>query len=215
MIELSGITKKYNKQKILDDFSIKINDGDFLCIYGESGSGKTTLLNILGLLERPDEGDIIFDGEKRITEKKITDLQRNKIGYLFQNFGLLTNETVKDNLFIGLKKNKIKKSESKELMLDSLKQVNLTDILGKKIFELSGGEQQRIALARIILKQPKYIFADEPTGNLDEKNTDIVFNILKDLNKSRGTTVVFVTHNKKLIELSDSVLKLKASDSDI
>lgn len=215
MIELSCITKKYNKQKILDDFSIKINDGDFLCIYGESGSGKTTLLNILGLLEKPDEGDIIFDGEKRITEKKITDLQRNKIGYLFQNFGLLTNETVKDNLFIGLKKNKIKKSESKELMLDSLKQVNLTDILGKKIFELSGGEQQRIALARIILKQPKYIFADEPTGNLDEKNTDIVFNILKDLNKSRGTTVVFVTHNKKLIELSDSVLKLKASDSDI
>ena len=215
MIELNGITKTYNKQTILDNFSIKIKDGDFLCIYGESGSGKTTLLNILGLLEKPDDGEIIFDNERNITESKITSLQRNKIGYLFQNFGLLTNETVKDNLFIALKKNKIKKHESKELMVDSLKQVNLPDILGKKIFELSGGEQQRVALARIILKQPKYIFADEPTGNLDEKNSDIVFNILNDLNKSKGTTVVFVTHNKKLIELSDNVLKLKARDSII
>lgn len=213
MIELIRITKKYNKQKILDKFSIKIKDGDFLCIYGESGSGKTTLLNILGLLEKPDDGEIIFDNDRNITPKKITYLQRNKIGYLFQNFGLLTNETVKDNLFIALKKYKINKQESRELMIDSLKQVNLPDILEKKIFELSGGEQQRVALARIILKQPKYIFADEPTGNLDEKNSDIIFNLLKDLNQSIGATIVFVTHNKKLIELSDNVLKLNTRTS--
>lgn len=215
MIELNRITKKYNKQTILENFSIKIEDGDFLCIYGESGSGKTTLLNILGLLEKPNDGEIIFDKEKNINEKKINYLQRNKIGYLFQNFGLLTNETVKDNLLIALKKNKINKHESKELMLNSLQQVNLPNILEKKIFELSGGEQQRVALARILLKQPKYIFADEPTGNLDEKNSDIVFHILNDLNKNRGTTVVFVTHNKKLIELSNNVLKLKTKNSVI
>ncbi|HIB1874841.1 ATP-binding cassette domain-containing protein [Enterococcus faecium] len=215
MIELNGITKKYNKQTILENFSIKIEDGDFLCIYGESGSGKTTLLNILGLLEKPNDGEIIFDKEKNINEKKINYLQRNKIGYLFQNFGLLTNETVKDNLLIALKKNKINKHESKELMLNSLQQVNLPNILEKKIFELSGGEQQRVALARILLKQPKYIFADEPTGNLDEKNSDIVFHILNDLNKNRGITVVFVTHNKKLIELSNNVLKLKTKNSVI
>ncbi|MFK4893526.1 ABC transporter ATP-binding protein [Lactococcus petauri] len=215
MIELNRVTKKYNKQAILDNFSMKIEDGDFLCIYGESGSGKTTLLNILGLLEKPDSGEIIFDKERKMNEKTRTNLQRNEIGYLFQNFGLITNETVQDNLLIALKHRKIKKSESKELMLSSLKQVNLSNILGKKIFELSGGEQQRVALARILLKQPKYIFADEPTGNLDEKNSDIVFNILNDLNKNRGVTVVFVTHNQKLIKLSNNVLKLKTRDSII
>lgn len=215
MIELNRVTKKYNKQAILDNFSMKIEDGDFLCIYGESGSGKTTLLNILGLLEKPDSGEIIFDKERKVNEKTRTNLQRNEIGYLFQNFGLITNETVQDNLLIALKHRKIKKSESKELMLASLKQVNLSNILGKKIFELSGGEQQRVALARILLKQPKYIFADEPTGNLDEKNSDTVFNILNDLNKNRGVTVVFVTHNPKLIKLSNNVLKLKTRDSII
>lgn len=215
MIELNRVTKKYNKQAILEKFSMKIDDGDFLCIYGESGSGKTTLLNILGLLEKPDSGEIIFDKERKMNEKIRTNLQRNEIGYLFQNFGLITNETVQDNLLIALKHRKIKKSESKELMLASLKQVNLSNILGKKIFELSGGEQQRVALARILLKQPKYIFADEPTGNLDEKNSDIVFNILNDLNKNRGVTVVFVTHNQKLIKLSNNVLKLKTRDSII
>lgn len=215
MIELNGVTKKYNKQAILDNFSMKIEDGDFLCIYGESGSGKTTLLNILGLLEKPDSGEIIFDKELKMNEKIRTNLQRNEIGYLFQNFGLITNETVQDNLLIALKHRKIKKSELKELMIASLKQVNLSNILGKKIFELSGGEQQRVALARILLKQPKYIFADEPTGNLDEKNSDIVFNILNDLNKNRGVTVVFVTHNQKLIKLSNNVLKLKTRDSII
>lgn len=215
MIELNRVTKKYNKQTILDNFSMKIEDGDFLCIYGESGSGKTTLLNILGLLEKPDSGEIIFDKERKMNEKIRTNLQRNEIGYLFQNFGLITNETVQDNLLIALKHRKIKKSESKELMLASLKQVNLSNILGKKIFELSGGEQQRVALARILLKQPKYIFADEPTGNLDEKNSDIVFNILNDLNKNKGVTVVFVTHNQKLIKLSNNVLKLKTRGSII
>lgn len=208
MIELKNITKKFKDKMVLDHLSLEVKDGDFLCIYGESGSGKTTLLNIMGLLEKSDQGEVIFDGQKNPNKKVINDLQRNKIGYVFQNFGLLTNEKVKDNLMIALKKNRLKKKEAEKLMIDSLEQVYLPNILDKKIFELSGGEQQRVALARLILKKPQYIFADEPTGNLDEKNSDLVFEMLKKFNQEHHATVVFVTHNKKFIELADRSLKI-------
>lgn len=208
MIELHNVTKKYKNKTVIDQLSLKVETGDFLCIYGESGSGKTTLLNIMGLLEKLDDGEIIFDGQKNLSKKVVNDLQRNKIGYVFQNFGLLTNEKVKDNLMIALKKDKIKKSQAEQLMLESLKEVYLPDVLDKKIFELSGGEQQRVALARLILKKPEYIFADEPTGNLDEKNSDMVFEILKKFNKENHATVVFVTHNKKFIDLAEKSLKI-------
>lgn len=208
MIELHNVTKKYKNKTVIDQLSLKVETGDFLCIYGESGSGKTTLLNIMGLLEKLDDGEIIFDGQKNLSKKVVNDLQRNKIGYVFQNFGLLTNEKVKDNLMIALKKDKIKKNQAEQLMLESLKEVYLPDVLDKKIFELSGGEQQRVALARLILKKPEYIFADEPTGNLDEKNSDMVFEILKKFNKENHATVVFVTHNKKFIDLAEKSLKI-------
>lgn len=207
IIQLKGVTKKHSQQVILKNISLTINDGDFFCIYGPSGSGKTTLLNILGLLEFPDHGNVIFAGEGNLSKRSITKLQREKIGYVFQNFGLLVNETVADNLKIALKSFSYSKEESEKRMIASLAQVQLGNILKQKVYELSGGEQQRVALARLILKKATYIFADEPTGNLDEANTKIIFNILKQLNKE-GATVVYVTHNLQLIQQATNSLSL-------
>lgn len=208
MIQLKGVTKKHSQQVILNNISLTINDGDFFCIYGPSGSGKTTLLNILGLLEFPDHGNVIFAGEGNHSKRSITKLQLGKIGYVFQNFGLLVNESVADNLQIALKSFSYSKSESQKRMIDSLAQVQLGNILNQKVYELSGGEQQRVALARLILKKATYIFADEPTGNLDDENTEIVFNVLKQLNKEKGATVVYVTHNKELIRRASKSVEL-------
>ena len=200
------------KNKIFEQFSLTIKDGDFLCIYGKSGSGKTTLLNLLGLLEKPDSGKIIFEGIENPSAKEVHLLQKDKIGYIFQNFGLINDESVESNLLIALKNQKMNKKVKKEMMLHSLFEVGLSNVLEKKIYELSGGEQQSIALARLILKKPSYIFADEPTGNLDEKNAELVFRIIKKFNVEHHATVVFVTHDKKFINFTKNTLDLTVLD---
>ncbi|ENQ3077438.1 ABC transporter ATP-binding protein [Bacillus cereus] len=205
MIELKHINKQFHDKKILEDFHLKIENGDFIAIVGESGSGKTTLLNIVGLLEKADSGDIVIDGQINPNAKQTLLLQRNRFGYLFQNYALIENETVEKNLKIALKyQNQVDK---KEQIQQALKEVSLSGYEKKKIFELSGGEQQRIALARVILKKCDYIFADEPTGNLDKKNRDQVFDILKKMN-DEGKTILFVTHDLELAEKAKRVIRL-------
>ncbi len=212
MIEIKNVGISYGKNKIFEQFSLTIKDGDFLCIYGKSGSGKTTLLNLLGLLEKPDSGKIIFEGIENPSAKEVHLLQKDKIGYIFQNFGLINDESVESNLLIALKNQKMNKKVKKEMMLHSLFEVGLSNVLEKKIYELSGGEQQRIALARLILKKPSYIFADEPTGNLDEKNAELIFRIIKKFNVEHHATVVFVTHDKKFINFTKNTLDLTVLD---
>ncbi|WP_020062193.1 ABC transporter ATP-binding protein [Bacillus sp. 123MFChir2] len=205
MIELKHINKKFHDKKILEDFHLKIEAGDFIAIVGESGSGKTTLLNIVGLLEKADSGDIVIDGQINPNAKQTLLLQRNRFGYLFQNYALIENETVETNLKISLKYQKqVNKTEQ---IRQALNEVGLSGYEKKKIFELSGGEQQRIALARVILKQCDYIFADEPTGNLDQKNRDQVFDILKKMN-GEGKTILFVTHDLELAEKAKRMIRL-------
>lgn len=205
MIELKKINKKYDEHILFENFSLKIKQGDFISIIGESGKGKTTLLNMIGLLEPIDSGEIIIDNDKNPRYKKIQMIQRYKFGYLFQNFALIDNETVEKNLLIALKyrKNINKKEEMKKALSD----VGLSNCEKKKIFEMSGGEQQRVALARLMLKQSNIILADEPTGNLDKTNRDIVFNILKRLNAD-GKTVIYVTHDTELAELANRSIAL-------
>lgn len=205
MIEIENVSKSYSGKRVIDKFSLKIAKGDFVSIIGESGKGKTTLLNMIGLLEKPDEGDIIIDNVKNPTNKQILLLQRNVFGYLFQNYALIENETVEKNLIISLEYQK--KVDKKEEINKSLKAVNLEGYNKKKIFQLSGGEQQRVALARIILKKCGIIFADEPTGNLDKKNRDIVFNILKQLNEE-GKTIIFVTHDQELAKQANTTINI-------
>ena len=205
MITLNNISKKYNEKNIVRNFNLKINKGEFISIVGESGSGKTTLLNIIGLLEKQTSGDIVVMGIKNPTSKELTKLQREFYGYVFKNYALIEEDSVQTNLKLALKYNKVIDKQAE--INRALKLVGLEGYNKKKVFELSGGEQQRLALARIMLKKCEIILADEPTGNLDNKNRDIVFNILKDLNK-QGKTIVIVTHDNYIANKCDKIIKL-------
>lgn len=181
-----------------------IEDKDFVAITGESGKGKTTLLNIISLLDGEYNGRIVVDGKKTFSSRSIQNIQRYKFAYLFQNYALVENETVKQNLQIALKFRRKRNSQS---IKRALQLVGLEGMEGHKIYELSGGEQQRVAMARVFLKEPKYVFADEPTGNLDKQNRDIVFGLLEKMNKS-GITVVFVTHDMELAQRAKSIIQV-------
>ena len=203
MIRVSNLCKKYGKVTVLSNISFDIDDNDIVAITGESGKGKTTLLNLIGLLDTDYKGVIEIDGKSKFSSKEIMNMQRYSIAYLFQNYALVENETVAQNLMIALAFQKV--SNKLNRIRKALKLVGLEGIEKKKVYELSGGEQQRVALARACLKKPKYIFADEPTGNLDERNRNIVFSILKQMNEN-GITVIFVTHDMELAQMANKII---------
>ncbi len=210
MIEIKNITKKYDDRVIFKNFSLKINDGEFVVITGKSGCGKSTLLNIIGLLEDPDKGKVVIDGEKILSfqSKNAVKVIRNKISYVFQNFALVDEETVKYNLMLALRYVKLSHKEKENKIADALAKVGLCGYENKKIYQLSGGEQQRVSLARVFLKPSEIILADEPTGSLDKENAAIVINILKRINRDYGKTVLIVTHDENLKEIGDRIIDL-------
>lgn len=184
-IKLKNITKVIDETVIFENLNLIIKQGDFLIIKGPSGSGKTTLGNIIGGIEKPSSGLLKYDPQ-------VTNLYRTHISFIFQNYGLLDNETVFENLkmaFIGQKTNDIE-----EQCQEALKVMNIKCSIYDKVKILSGGEKQRVAIARVLLKDPDVIIADEPTGNLDKKNAKIVFDLLWKLNKL-GKTVILITHS--------------------
>lgn len=192
MIKIEDLRKAFGEQVIFSDFSTEINDGEFVIISGRSGAGKTTLLNMIGFLEEYDSGRITVDGIELSEKKKQRDYFLNKVGFLFQNFALIENKTVRQNLEI------IKPSARTEYDIDTaLRKVGLLDKADKKVYTLSGGEQQRVALARLFLKKCDIILADEPTGSLDKDNAETVIRLLKELNK-KGKTVIIVTHDESI-----------------
>lgn len=197
LIDLKDITKKFGEKTILNKFSLMVSEGEFIALTGTSGRGKSTLLNIIGLLENFDTGKLVIDGETNIipNSSKATKLLREKISYLFQNFALVDDETVEYNLNLALKYTKGNKKEKLAKIREALAFVGLNDYEKRNIYELSGGEQQRVAIARIMLKPCKIILADEPTGSLDEKNRKIVLDLLKKLNED-GKTIIIVTHDQ-------------------
>ena len=205
MIEANNISKRYSNVQVICDFTIKIPEGDFIAITGASGSGKTTLLNLMGLLEKPTSGYLTINNISNPTKRQTMLIQRSLFGYIFQNFGLIESETVVENLLIPLAYSKSK--NKREEIQRALDYVNLTGFEKRKIYELSGGEQQRVALARVFLKKCSYIFADEPTGNLDIKNRDIVFSILQKLHDS-GKAIIFVTHDEDLVSKANRHIRL-------
>lgn len=198
IVSLSHICKSYQRHEVLKELQLEIHQGDFIAISGASGCGKSTLLNILGLLEIPDEGTMITFGNKNIKPytAKAQKILRNKIAYLFQNFALLENKSVLYNLELVFNW-KVKKKNRQTRMEEALKTVGLYEMHNKKVCQCSGGEQQRIALARVLLKPCELILADEPTGNLDEKNKELVFSLLQQLNQ-QGKTILMVTHDLQL-----------------
>ena len=190
VIQIKNLCKNFDEHILFKNFNLIINDGDFLCITGDSGTGKTTLLNMIGQLEPYQEGEILFEGKPIETKKDKLDLFRKKLGFIFQNFVLVESKTVEENLKL------IRKEDRTDVSIDSaLKMVGLDDKKNSKVYTLSGGEQQRVAMARLYLKECKYILADEPTGSLDRKNAENIFEILEQLNDI-GKTIIIVTHDE-------------------
>lgn len=209
IIKLSDIVKKYHNKIVLNKLSLEIKENELVAITGNSGCGKSTLLNIIGLIEPFNEGTLIIDGEKNIkpNSSMANKFLREKISYLFQNFALVDNETVNYNLELALKYNCRGKKVKAERISEALSFVGLSGYEDRYIYELSGGEQQRIAVARILLKPSKIILADEPTGSLDEENRDIILSLLQDLNK-KGKTVIIVTHDKHVSSKCTRIINL-------
>lgn len=202
MIEIRNISKKFDDNTILSDFNLTIEDGDFIIFSGPSGCGKTTLLNMIGAIEKIDSGEIIVDGMDIKDKRNHLKYFRTKIGFLFQNFALVDNKTVKENLKF------IRKDCKTSLSIEeALNIVGLEEKLNKKVYTLSGGEQQRVALARLMLKKCDVILADEPTGSLDKKNAQDVLNILKQLNE-QGKTIILVTHDEDIKKQGNRVVNL-------
>ena len=206
-LELKNISKKYGNNTIFDNYNLEVKKGTFLGIKGKSGRGKTTLLNIMGLLE-DYEGTLNIMGEevRYRDKKKRKEMLKKVIGYLFQNYALIDDLTVYENLKIVInKKNKIK---GKELMLEALEKVGVAnEFLNKKIYTCSGGEQQRIDIARLMLKDCDIVLADEPTGSLDDKNTAIVMKLLTQLNEE-GKTIVMVSHDDVALSYCKEIVQL-------
>lgn len=210
MISINNLTKKYNDKIIFDKFKCIIKTNEFVCIVGASGCGKSTLLNIIGQIDTDYDGELIIDGNhmSKLSNKEREKFIRNNINYLFQNFALIDSMTVEENLMIGLEYTKKSKQEKKDDINKALAKVGLSNYENKKVFTLSGGEQQRVALARIMVKPGNIILADEPTGNLDSKNSELVIDILKKLQKD-GKTVVVVTHSNEFSKVGDRIINLK------
>lgn len=184
IIKVENLSKKFGEKVVLSNLNIKIEQGEMVAIVGKSGSGKSTLLNIIGLISEKSNGNFnIFDFKNiKITSKKAMFLRRKYIGYLFQNYALVDDETVKWNLNLALKYKKLSKKIKEEQIDKILEIFSLQDLKKKPIYKLSGGEQQRIAMARLMLQESQLILADEPTGSLDEENRDIIIRMLKKLN---------------------------------
>ena len=207
MIELKDICKSFGDHVVLKNFSLKINKNEFIAIIGESGAGKTTILNMISMIDKPDSGSISINGENSFSKKDIQNLRRYVFGYIFQNYALIENDTVKENLLLSKKyRNNFKEKELEE----SVEKVGISkEYLGHKVCELSGGEQQRIAIARTMLKPCEIILADEPTGNLDSNTSLQVIKTLVHINETLNKTVVMVTHDPKMASYGKRTLFLK------
>ena len=208
MIELQHIWKQFGSRIIFSDLNLNFQSGMVYALIGDSGCGKTTLLNMLAKLETFDKGEIVYKG-KSLTSLKNEEFYRNELGYLFQNFGLLESQTIQENLELGLiGKKQNKKQEKERLLLQALQAVRLDYLsLNQKIYELSGGEAQRVALAKIILKNPPLILADEPTASLDPKNSKEIMEILLEL-RNANRTIIIATHNPSIWKMADQVIHL-------
>lgn len=205
-VELININKSYGDHKILNNINLTIDSGDFIGIFGKSGTGKTTLLNIIGQIESYD-GKILFNDNELLSKKDRLDFLRNTVGFIYQNYGLIENETVLKNLEIVMSLNKLNRNERLRKINSVLSKLGIKGYEERKVFTLSGGEQQRVAIAKLLLKDVKLILADEPTASLDQENSDAIYQELINLNK-KGVTVILVTHDNDLITRIDKIIEI-------
>ncbi|MDK2975074.1 MAG: putative transport system ATP-binding protein [Methanofollis sp.] len=211
VMETQGLTKAYNEQVIaLDDVNIALEKGEFVTLLGRSGSGKSTLLNILGGLDCPTSGEVVINGRRVDFDDRdaLITLRREALGFIFQNFNLIPTQTAQENVGYPLVFNFQKKAVREERALALLELVGLARRADHYPRELSGGEQQRVAIARALVGNPAIVLADEPTGNLDSKTSDEIFDLMRTVNRERETTFLVVTHERELGKRADRSIEL-------
>lgn len=206
MIELKEVKKSYGTNEILKGIDLQIADQDYLVILGASGSGKSTLLNILSGLEKPDQGEVLYDGENiaSLSESQLTKFRKEQVAFIFQQYYLLQELTVEQNVKMGAH------LANNQEYLPVLEAMGLRDKLHQYPSELSGGEQQRVAIARALAKKPRVLFLDEPTGALDEATGRQILSYVAQMKEELGFTLVMVTHNEHIAQLAKTVVKINS-----
>jgi putative ABC transport system ATP-binding protein len=213
IVEAVDLKKTYMLGKVpveaLRGVNLKVESGDFLAILGPSGSGKSTLLNLIGALDKPTEGKMLIEGVdiSTLNENQLADLRR-RIGFVFQFFNLIPRFTARDNVELSMSIADASKAERKKHAEDLLEIVGLKERMNHKPTELSGGEQQRVTIARALANNPRFLLMDEPTGNIDSKAANDIINLVKGLNEEKGTTIIMVTHDQRLASQAKKILQM-------
>ena len=215
IMELQNINKIYGAEiptQVLYDINLSFEKGSFNSIIGQSGSGKSTLLNIMGTLDRPTSGEVLIRGvnAKDMTDNDLADLRNTSIGFVFQFHYLLPEFTVIENVLMPyrIQNGKVTKEIQKKAE-DYMELVGLTQVRNNPSSKMSGGQQQRTAIARALINNPAIILADEPTGNLDSDSTETIYELLRDINQKLGTTFIIITHDRRIAEKADRIIEIK------
>ena len=215
IIELTNIEKVYGekvKTQVLFDINLSIKESSFNSLIGASGSGKSTMLNIIGTLDKPTAGQVIIDGKNigDLSKKQLSELRNQTIGFIFQFHYLLPEFTVKENILMPWKISGKKISEETQKWADRLLDMTgLTDVSDNLSTDISGGQQQRTAIARALINKPKIVLADEPTGNLDSDTSEKIYSLLRQINEEYKTTFIVITHDQRIAEKTDRIIEIK------
>jgi putative ABC transport system ATP-binding protein len=224
LLETIDLRKTYQVGKIdveaLRGVNLRIREGELAAIMGPSGCGKSTLMHVLGAMTKPTSGRVLIDGQDISTmdDSRLTEIRRKKIGFVFQKFNLLPTLTAHANIEVARHLHGAEAKNYDQHLAEILQLLMIQEKMGRKPFELSGGEQQRVAIARAVANRPAIVLADEPTGSLDSKNSEIVLNMFRELNRRLNQTIILVTHNPELVEYTDRLIEMRdgviVSDND-
>lgn len=215
VLEIKNVHKIYNETEVqvhaVNGVTLDFDKAEFAAIVGPSGSGKTTLLNLIGGLDNPTEGEIIIDGTNlaRLKSSALIDFRMRNIGFVFQAYNLIPVLTAKENVEFIMSLQKWSKSEREERTFELLKAVGLSDRMNSRPLKMSGGQQQRIAVARALASRPKFVLADEPTANLDSKSASTLLQIMEKLNHEEKITFIFSTHDQRVVKMAHRVITLE------
>ncbi|MBQ3914043.1 MAG: ABC transporter ATP-binding protein [Paludibacteraceae bacterium] len=211
MIEVKNIWKSFGSLQVLKGVNLQVGQGEIVCIIGQSGAGKTTLLQIMGTLDKPDKGQVLFDGKDVFTlsETALAEFRNKHIGFIFQFHQLLPEFTALENVMMPALIARKDEAEARRMAMQLLGELGLQDRISHKPNQLSGGEKQRVAAARAMMMQPTVILADEPSGSLDSKNKTELHHLLLEMRDKYNQTIVIVTHDKELAAISDRVIEMK------